>query len=76
MNTETRTFPLDRVALALSLLGVVLGVIIAIVGRLLNEDFAMHGTVCSSHSPSLPSFSGSSRGPPRLGNPHGLRHQS
>lgn len=42
MNTETRTFPLDRVALALSLSGVILGVIIAMVGRLLNEDFAMH----------------------------------
>ena len=43
MNKEKRTFQLDRVALAVSLLGVVLGVIIATVGRLLNEDFATHG---------------------------------
>ena len=43
MSTERKTFPLERVALALSLMSVVLGVIIAIVGRLLEQDFAMHG---------------------------------
>ena len=43
MSTERKTFPLDRVALALSLTGVVLGVIIAIVGRLFEQDFVMHG---------------------------------
>ena len=43
MNTAKTTFPLDRLALGLSLAGVVLGVLIAIVGRLNAQDFAMHG---------------------------------
>ena len=43
MNTEKKPFPLDRLALGLSLAGVVLGVLIAIVGRLNAQDFAMHG---------------------------------
>ena len=43
MNTPKTSFPLDRLALGLSLAGVVLGVLIAIVGRLNAQDFAMHG---------------------------------
>ena len=43
MNTAKTTFPLDRLALGLSMAGVVLGVLIAIVGRLNAQDFAMHG---------------------------------
>ena len=43
MNTAKTTFPLDRLALGLSLAGVVLGVLIAIVGRLNAQDVAMQG---------------------------------
>ena len=43
MNTAKTTFPLDRLALGLSLAGVMLGVLIAIVGRLNTQDFLMHG---------------------------------
>ena len=43
MNAEKNPLPLDRLALGLSLAGVVLGVLIAIVGRLNAQDFAMHG---------------------------------
>lgn len=43
MKSKKISFPLDRLALALSLGGVVLGVLIAIVGRLIQQDFAMHG---------------------------------
>jgi len=43
MKNEKMSFPLDRLALALSLGGVVLGVLIAIVGRLIRQDLAMHG---------------------------------
>ena len=43
MKNKKMSFPLDRLALALSLGGVVLGVLIAMVGRLIEKDFAMHG---------------------------------
>ena len=43
MKSKKISFPLDRLALALSLGGVVLGVLIAIVGRLIQQDFAMRG---------------------------------
>ncbi|QDV75012.1 hypothetical protein [Botrimarina mediterranea] len=43
MKTEERPYPLDRLALGLSLSGVVLGVLIAIGGRLNAQDFTMHG---------------------------------
>ncbi len=43
MNAQKNSLPLDRLALVLSLAGVVLGVLIAIVGRLNGQDFAMHG---------------------------------
>lgn len=43
MNTQKQSFPLDRIALALSMMGVILGVIIAIIGRLIEQEFAMHG---------------------------------
>lgn len=43
MKYEKMSFPLPRLALALSLAGVVLGVLIAIVGRLINHDLAMPG---------------------------------
>ena len=43
MNNKKMSFPLPRLALALSLGGVVLGVLIAIVGRLIQQDLAMHG---------------------------------
>ena len=43
MSTEERAFPLDRVALALLLMGLVLGVIIAMVGDQIERESAMHG---------------------------------
>ena len=43
MKNEKVSFPLDRLALVLSLAGVVLGVLIAIVGRLVEQDCAMQG---------------------------------
>jgi len=43
MKNEKMSFPLDRLALVLSLAGVVLGVLIAIVGRMIEQDYAMHG---------------------------------
>lgn len=43
MKNEEMSFPLDRLALALTLGGVVLGVLIAVVGRLIHQDLAMHG---------------------------------
>lgn len=43
MNAKKQSFPIDRLALTLSLIGVILGVIIAIIGRLIEQEFAMHG---------------------------------
>ena len=37
------SLPLDRLALTLTLAGVVLGVLIAMVGRIYDQDFVMHG---------------------------------
>ncbi len=43
MEDERKTFPLDTLALFLSLAGVVLGVSVAMIGRLMEQNFAMHG---------------------------------
>ena len=43
MNAKQNPLALDHLALGLSLAGVVLGVLIAMVGRLDEHDFAMHG---------------------------------
>jgi len=43
MSTEKHSFPLDRLALTLSLAGVLLGIAIAIMGRIYEHDFTMHG---------------------------------
>ena len=43
MNAKRSFLALDRLALGLSLAGVVLGVLISIVGWLNGQDFAMHG---------------------------------
>lgn len=43
MNVQKTFLPLDRLALLLTLSGVVLGVLIAMVGRMIEENFAMHG---------------------------------
>ena len=37
------SLPLDRLALTLSLSGVVLGILIAMVGRIVDQNFVMHG---------------------------------
>jgi hypothetical protein len=43
MNTEKQSFLLDRLALTLSLSGVLLGISIAMAGRIYEHNFAMHG---------------------------------
>ena len=37
------SLPLDRLALTLTISGVVLGVLIAMVGRIVDQNFVMHG---------------------------------
>lgn len=37
------TLQLDRLAIGLSLAGVILGVLTAVLGRLIGEDLSMHG---------------------------------
>jgi hypothetical protein len=43
MSTEKTSLPLDRVALTLSLVGVLLGIAVAMVGRICEHNFTMHG---------------------------------
>ncbi len=43
MSTEKTSIPLDRVALILSLAGVLLGIAVAMVGRIYEQNFTMHG---------------------------------
>ena len=43
MSTEKRSLSLDRLALTLSLAGVLLGVAVAMVGRVSEQNFTMHG---------------------------------
>ena len=43
MPKSDSQLPLDRVALALTLAGVFLGVLIAMIGRLYEHNFSMHG---------------------------------
>ena len=43
MNTEKTSLSLDRLALTLSLAGVLLGIAVAMVGRVYEQNFTMHG---------------------------------
>lgn len=43
MSTEKTSLSLDRVALTLSLAGVFLGIAVAMVGRIYEQNFTMHG---------------------------------
>lgn len=43
MSTEKNSFSLDRLALTLSLAGVLLGIAVAMVGRGYEQNFTMHG---------------------------------
>lgn len=43
MSTEKTSLSLDRVALTLSLAGVLLGIAVAMVGRIYEQHFTMHG---------------------------------
>ena len=43
MNTEKQSFRLDRLALILSLGGVLLGIAVAMIGSMFNHNFTMHG---------------------------------
>lgn len=43
MSTEKTSLPLDRLALTLSLAGVLLGIAVAMVGRVCEQNFTMHG---------------------------------
>jgi hypothetical protein len=43
MSAEKTSLSLDRLALALSLAGVLLGIAVAMVGRVYEQNFSMHG---------------------------------
>ena len=43
MSTEKTSLSLDRVALTLSLASVLLGIAVAMVGRIYEQNFTMHG---------------------------------
>lgn len=43
MSVEKTSLSLDRLALALSLAGVLLGIAVAMVGRVYEQNFSMHG---------------------------------
>ena len=43
MSTEKTSLPLDRLALTLSLAGVLFGIAVAMVGRVYEQNFTMHG---------------------------------
>jgi hypothetical protein len=43
MSTEKTSIPLDRLALTLTLAGVLLGISVSMVGRVYEQNFTMHG---------------------------------